>query len=505
MSRLLPLPVALPLAVAALAALSGSSVVRRLLSLSAVGGVTAYAALLVAATGGGRVLTAEIGDWSLPLGIVLAADRLSALMVLTSGAMVLVAVCFAIARSEDDAATYHPLVLILTAGVGGALLTADLFNLFVFFEMMLIASYVLLVWGVTPRQVHGGAVYVTTNLLASTLLLIGVALIYGQTGTVNIAVLAVFTQTTGTFAVGGGLVLVAFAVKASLVPVHGWLPRTYPVAPPAVAALFSGLLTKVGVYAIYRVYATVLDGEPRLRGMLLVVAAATMILGVLGAVGRNGMREILAFHMVSQIGYILMGLGLFGPLGLAAGIFYMLQYIVVKASLFLVAGAVETLRGTGALDRLGGLARVHPVLAATFAVSALSLSGIPPLSGFFGKLLLVRAAFEEAAYLAAAAAVAVSFFTLLSMVKIWNGVFWGEPPAERPAPDAAEGPAPTGAASVDRTGTKTRHAALVAPAAALALVTIGLGLGAEGLHALVADAAGSLLDPAAYVRAVVGR
>ncbi|HMA46338.1 MAG TPA: proton-conducting transporter membrane subunit, partial [Frankiaceae bacterium] len=180
----------------------------------------------------------------------------------------------------------------------------------------------------------------------------------------------------------------------------------------------------------------VFDADPRYRGVLLVLAELTMVVGVLGAVGRNGMRDILSFHMVSQNGYLLLGLALFGPLGLAAGIFYTVRYIMVKGSLFLSAGAVETLRGTGRLDRLGGMAGGRPVLAVAFLLAALSLAGIPPLSGFVAKVLLIRAAFTDGQYAPGAIAVAVSFFTLLSMVKIWNGVFWGRSP--EPDPVVAE-------------------------------------------------------------------
>jgi multicomponent Na+:H+ antiporter subunit D len=213
-----------------------------------------------------------------------------------------------------------------------------------------------------------------------------------------------------------------------------------------------------------------------------------MVLGVLGAVGRDRMRDILLFHMVSQIGYMMLGLALFGLAGLSAGIFYIFHHIVVKASLLMCAGAVETFEGTGVLGRLGALARERPVLAAAFGISALSLAGVPPLSGFVAKLALLRAAFEADQYAAGGVAVAVSFVTLFSMVKIWNGVFWGErQQAPQPAVVVA-GP---------------RAAALVAPAAALAVLTIAIGLGAQVLWVLSEAAASVLVDPAPYVDAVL--
>lgn len=503
MTGLLALPVALPLLAAAVTTVVRRPAAQRAISFMTMAAVLAYSASLVVATFGGRVLATQVGGWPAPFAIPLVADPLAALMLTAGSLMVLVCTVFATARHEDERILFHPLVLFLQAGLGGAFLTADLFNLFVFFEVMLIASYVLLTLGGSREQVRGGAVYVTTNLLGSTILIAGVALVYGETGTVNMAELAVRVRTTGTIAVAGTLLLVAFAVKSAMVPVHGWLPRSYPAASPAVSALFSGLLTKVGVYAIFRLYAVVFGGDVRFRTLLAVLAGLTMAIGVLGAVGRDGMRDILSFHMVSQVGYILMGLAIFGPLGLAAGIFYMVQYIGVKTGLFLAAGAVETVRGTGSLSRLGGLARTHPILATGFMVCALSLSGIPPLSGFFGKVILVHAAFDAAFYALGATAVVVSLFTLQSMVKIWNGAFWGEPVSEGPHPVIAGG-APL-ARETEFLGSAMTPAGIVAPLIVLSVLTVALGLGAEGLYVLSRNAADVLLDPTAYLEAVLGR
>jgi multicomponent Na+:H+ antiporter subunit D len=485
-TKLLPLAVAVPLALAAAATFARErAAVRRAAGLAGGLGLAALGVAFVWSTADGDVLVARMGDWPPGIAIAFVADAFSSLMLTVGGLMVLVCSAFAAVRREDEAPFFHALVLVLAAGVAGAFLTADLFNLFVFVEVMLIASYVLLTLGGSRERVHAGAVYVTVNLLASALFLAGVALLYGATGTVNLAELAGAAETPGTAAVAGVLVLAALGAKASLVPMHGWLPRSYPHAPPAVAAMFSGLLTKVGIYAVYRLYAVIFGGAPSLRVPLLVVASATMLIGVLGAVGRSTMRDILSFHMVSQMGYLLMALGLFGPAGLAAGVFFMVQYIVVKTSLFLSAGAVETLEGTGSLDRLGGLVRRGPWLATAFAISALSLAGLPPLSGFFGKLALVRSAFDQGDHGVAAVAIAVSFLTLLSMVKIWNGVFWGKP-------SGPEGAYP-----------RRRSAILAAPAAATAGVTVVLGFWAQGLWTLAERSAAVLADPTPYVRAVL--
>jgi multicomponent Na+:H+ antiporter subunit D len=455
----------------------------------------------------------QVGQWPPGISIPFVADAFAALMLTVASLIVLAGLAFAVAREEDAHPSFHPLVMVMSTGVFGAFLTADLFNLFVFFEVMLIASYVLLSLGGDRRQVRAGAVYVPTNLLASTVLLAGVGLLYGVTGTVNLGQLHDLAVDSDAVVLAAGVIVVAVAVKASLVPLHSWLPRSYPEASPAVNALFSGLLTKAGVYVLYRLDSVVFAGATGFRTVVLAVAAATMVIGVLGAVGRGDLRGILSYHMVSQVGYLILPLGFFSVAGLTAGIFYLLQYIVVKASLFLSAGAVETETGTGMLDRLGGMAQRRPVLAGAFLLSALALAGIPPLSGFVGKYLLIRAAFENGAYAAGGIAVAVSLLTLLSMIKIWNGAFWGQPPAEPRALEPIPGMAvPAGGAGA---GTPTpppapatlalspgRAAGLAAPALLLAVLTVVGGLGAEWLLQVSRAAAEGLVDPSAYLEAV---
>jgi multicomponent Na+:H+ antiporter subunit D len=306
------------------------------------------------------------------------------------------------------------------------------------------------------------------------------------------------------------VVAVAVAVKASLVPLHGWLPRAYVEAGPAVTALFSGLLTKVGVYTLFRLYSVVFAGDPDWQPLLIAIAAVTMVVGVLGAVGRGDVRGILAFHMVSQVGYLVLPLGLWTTAAVTGGIVYLLQYIFVKGSLFLAAGAIETLTGTGSLDKLGGMVRTRPMLATGFMLSALALAGIPPTSGFVGKFLLIRSAFEVGAWLLGATAVVASFFTLLSMIKIWNGVFWGEP-TEAVAHERTQGPLglevpaatprPTSPATLPLVE-RRRATELIAPCVVVGVGVVVLGLAAQWLIALVEPAAAALIDPSAYLEAV---
>ncbi|SHN78655.1 multicomponent Na+:H+ antiporter subunit D [Geodermatophilus obscurus] len=464
--------------------------------------------LLTGALDGSRPVL-RLGGWPAGIAITLVADVFSALMLVVTALLVLASLAFAAATGEDDDRFFVPLALILSSGVYGALLTADLFNLFVFVEVMLLPSYVLLTAAGGGRRLAAGRLYVTVNLLASTVFLAGVGLLYGTAGTVNLGELAAVATASAPAAVASAVIMLAMAVKAAVVPLHSWLPTTYSATGPAVTVLFSGLLTKVGVYALIRIYAVLFDGDRRYLWLLMTAALLTMVVGVLGAVGERAMRPVLTFHMVSQIGYMLLGLALFTGAGLAAAVFFLVQYVLVKAALLMVAGAVEVGYGTGDLARLGGLMRREPALALAFAVSALALVGIPPLSGFVAKLGLATAAVAEQRYLAAAVVVGVSLLTLTSMLKVWNAVFWQAAPEgnradEGPHDAAPRAPSPhddTGRTTV--TGVRTRlRPALTAPALLLAGLAVVLGLWAEPLLTAAAAAADGLLDTEAYAAAV---
>ncbi|RIV38395.1 proton-conducting transporter transmembrane domain-containing protein [Micromonospora radicis] len=487
MTTLLLLPVAGPLLVAGvLLVLPGRIRVHRAAALVTTVAVLVAGVVLLVGTADGSVPVLRVGGWPPVAAIGLAADALSALLVTVAALVVCCCLVSAVGSGDDRRPHFLPLVLVLSAGAYGAFLTTDLFNLFVLIEVMLVPSYVLLSLAGGAGRDGAGRVYVATNLLGSTLLLTGVALVYGTTGVVGLGELAGAARDEPLVAVAAGVVLLALGVKSALVPTHEWLPRTYPVASPVVVALFSGLLTKVGLYAVIRVYAVVYGGDPAYHWLLGTVAVLSMVVGVLGAVGENSMRRILTFHMVSQIGYVLLGLALFTAASLTAAVYYLAQYVLVKAALFLCAAAVRAGRGTDRLRGAGGLATVRPVLAVAFAGAALSLAGLPPFAGFLAKFLLLRAAAEAGAWLAMTVAVLVSLVTLLSMLKIWSALFTSEPPASA-AVAARIGPA------------------LTAPPLALAAVALVAGLAAEPLLVVAETAAAGLRDPAGYVRAVTGR
>lgn len=428
------LPLLIHFGCAALLVLCGGSrpMQRAISTAGAVAGLLAAGWLLREVWSKGT-LVLNVGNWKAPFGIVLVADLLAVLMVAVS-AFVGLAVCVYSSSDRSEGASspaYLPLLHILLGGVAGAFLTGDLFNLFVWFEVLLMASFVLLVLGGRPAQLRGGLTYLTLNFLSSGFFLIALGILYGKTGTLNMADLSGKLPEIGSGAAFSSLMLLltAFGIKAGLFPFFSWLPASYHTPVPAVSAIFAGLLTKVGVYAMIRIFTLAdLRRVPDLQSILLILSVATMIIGVLGAATQYDIRRILSFHIISQIGYIVLGLALFTEAAVAAAVFYTLHHIVVKTNLFLIGGVIERVHGTGDLKCLGGLARSRPWLAVAFLVPALSLGGIPPLSGFFAKYLLLAAGFEVAAYVAVGAGLFAGLLTLFSMSKIWSEAFWKEPP-----------------------------------------------------------------------------
>jgi multicomponent Na+:H+ antiporter subunit D len=490
---LVVLPVLVPLATAiACLALRPWRGAQRAASVTGALVHLAVAAALLARVDGSGIQVMQMGGWPAPFGISLVADLLAAILVLLTG-ITAVAVAVYSLGSIDAARErhgYHPLLHVLLMGVSMAFLTGDIFNLYVAFEVMLVASFVLLALGGERAQLEGAVKYVSLNLLSSAVFLAAVGVLYGVAGTLNMADLALAVQrgtAPGLVTTLACLFLVAFGIKAAVFPLFFWLPASYHTPPVAVSAIFAGLLTKVGVYALVRAFTLVFTGDTAFtHGLILAVAVLTMATGVLGAAAQFEFRRVLSFHIVSQIGYMVLGLGLLTPLALAGTVFYLMHHIVVKTNLFLVGGIVRHLGGTLDLAALGGLYRRRPVLALLFLVPAFSLAGIPPLSGFWGKLVLVKAGIEAGQYAVTAVALAVSLLTLYSMTKLWNEAFWKEPPEGREVPAA---PVP---------GT------LLGPVVALAAITVAVGLGAGPVFDLASRAAVQLADPSQYVRAVLG-
>ncbi|MGE3539669.1 MAG: Na+/H+ antiporter subunit D [Candidatus Tectimicrobiota bacterium] len=492
MKVLLVLPIVLPLLTAATALLVWRwRTMQRVLGVIGTASMLVVGLMLLQVVWRHGIQSDQMGSWPAPFGITLVADLLSAIMVVLAGLIGLAVAIYSLASIDQqrEAFGYYPLLHLLLMGVCGAFLTGDLFNLYVWFEVMLIASFVLLALGSERPQIEGAIKYVTLNLMASALFLAAVGLLYGVVGTLNLADLAVKLPAVappGLVTTLAMLFLVAFGVKAAVFPLFFWLPASYHTPPVAVSALFAGLLTKVGVYALMRVFTLLfVQNVGYTHTLLLVIAGLTMLTGVLGAVAQNEFRRILSFHIVSQIGYMVMGLGLCTRLALAGSVFYIVHHIIVKTNLFLVSGVAYRLRGTLALKDLGGLYQGYPMLACLFLIPALSLAGMPPLSGFFAKLALLQAALERGQYLLVVVALMVGMLTLVSMTKIWAEAFW-KPAVEAPV-------------SVMRS-----PRALLLPIATLATCTVLIGLAAGPLLALSMQAADQLLDPRAYIQAVLG-
>jgi multicomponent Na+:H+ antiporter subunit D len=437
-SALVPLPVILPLLGAGAALmLSRHPRAQRVLTLTVLVAVVAVAAVLLVQADRHGPQVAWLGAWTPPLGINLVADRLSALMLLVSASVTLGVLAYSIGQgladddSESPVSIYHPTFLVLVAGVSNAFLAGDLFNLFVSFEMLLFASYVLLTLGGTAARIRAGTIYVVVNMLSSTLFLISVAAVYAATGSLNLAQLAtrVDDLPDGVSLTLQLLLLTTFAIKAAVFPLSLWLPDSYPTAPAPVTAVFAGLLTKVGVYAILRVQTLVFPDSP-LVDLLMWAALVTMVVGILGAVAQSDIKRMLSFTLVSHIGYMIFGIGLATRTGISGAIFYVAHHITIQTALFLVVGLIERRAGSTALLRLGGLARLSPVLGILFFVPAMNLAGIPPLSGFLGKVGLLQAGLDVGGPLAltlVAGGTATSLLTLYAIAKTWTIAFWRTP------------------------------------------------------------------------------
>jgi multicomponent Na+:H+ antiporter subunit D len=470
---------------------------RRVVNLSGAALLLAAALSLLSLVWREGVQVVRVGGWPAPYGITLAADLFSALMVLLAALMGLGVIIYGRATVGQRAEHfgYSALVHLLLMGVSGAFLTGDIFNLYVWFELLLIASFVLLALGGRRDQLEGAFKYVAINLFGSMLFLAAVGLLYGVAGTLNMADLSgqLDALQPGLVTTLAMLFLVAFGIKAGAFPLFFWLPASYHTAPAALLALFAGLMTKVGVYALVRVFTLLFTQEPGYtHTLLLVIAGFTMVTGVLGAVAQTEFRKLLSFHIVSQIGYLLMGLGLFSVGALAGAVYFMVHVILAKSALFLVGGIIYKLRGSYDLKKLGGLYLVYPGLALLFLIPALSLAGIPPLSGFWAKFALVQAGLAEQQYAIVAVSLGVSILTLFSMTKIWAEVFWKDRPGvEEPARPISLLPSQTGPS-------------LLLPVAALAVILLAMGLLAEPLVGLSLQAAEQLLNPADYVDAVLG-
>jgi len=527
-STLVPLPVLIPLLAAALTLFVGRNPrLQQVITLAALSAVLAVSVALLVYSDRVGTQALHVGGWGPtdaglgPLGITLVVDRLSALMLVVSATVLLAVVFYAIGQGIRDGderqpvSIFLPTYLILSAGVCIAFLAGDLFNLFVGFEVLLSASFVLLTIGSSRERVRVGISYVMVSMVSSMIFLTGLALVYAAAGTLNMAELSVRLQDveTGTRNALFAVLLVAFGIKAAVFPLSSWLPDSYPTAPAPVTAVFAGLLTKVGVYAIIRAH-SLLFADGGLNAVLLVAALLTMLVGIFGAIAQNDIKRLLSFTLVSHIGYMVFGVALSSRLGMTGTIYYVAHHIVVQTTLFLVVGLIERQAGASTLRRLGGLAAASPLLALLYMIPALNLGGIPPLSGFLGKVALLEAGTEDGsvlAWLLVAGSVVTSLLTLYVVMRVWTKAFW------RARDDAPDGELADVAPSAlidqtddtddiafnDRDDVGRMPLGMLVPTMALIAVGLALTVAAGPIFGFSDRAAEEVLDPARYVSAVL--
>ncbi|AXI10794.1 Na+/H+ antiporter subunit D [Oceanobacillus zhaokaii] len=435
------------------------------------------------------ILRLDFGGWEPPFGILFVADSFSVILVLI--ASFVAAICLLYAFSSIGKAyenmLFYSFVNFLIAGVNGSFLTGDLFNLYVNFEVMLLASYVLVAMGGKRIQLRESIKYVVTNVLSSWFFLIAIAYLYGSVGTLNMAHISERIAESGQTPLLTGISMVfltVFALKSGLF-LYFWLPGSYSVPQTAVAALFGALLTKVGIYAIIRVFTLFFYHEPDFTHTIIgVLAGLTLIGGSIGAVAFKDIRQIVSYNVVISVGFILVGLAAGTQAALEGSIYYLLHDMIVKALLFLLAGTMIKVAGSARIDEMSGLIRNYPLFGWLFFIVMISLAGIPPLSGFIGKVLIGQGAVETGSYLLLALAFLSSIVVLYSLLRIFLNCFWGE----------------TMISFEDEVPMKMGW---IIPCVLLTAATLGLGLGAESLAPYVSDAANTLLNPKIYIDAIL--
>lgn len=438
------------------------------------------------------ILTLNMGAWEAPFGIVLVIDYLSALMLVVSSFILFAISLFAIRflPNEIPLTRFFFFFFTLSMGINGAFITGDVFNLYVWFEVMLISSFVLITLGKKKEQLEGGIKYLALNLIGSMLFLAGLGLLYGKTGTLNMAHLAEILKNDNQAVLmntSAILFFVAFGIKAAVFPLFFWLPASYHTPNITIASLFAGLLTKVGVYTFIRFFTLFfVQDQPFWHNLLLIVAGATMVTGGIAAASYYDTRRILSYHIISQIGYMIMGLGIFTPLAIAGAVYFTMHNMVAKTGTFLAAGMIAKIKGTYQLKEIGGLYKQNPLLAVLFIIPAFALAGIPPLSGFFAKFTLIKAGFENGNYIITTVALVTGLLTLYSMIKIWNEAFLKKQPEDQ-----------------ELKNENTLSWPDYVPLTLLACASIGMGIFAATLFNYTFEAANQLIDPSNYIQSVL--
>ncbi len=444
-------------------------------------------------------LVLQAGGWDAPFGISFVSDSFSSIMVLITAIVSLAVGVYSMAALNTSRIKfgYFFIFHFLIMGLLGAFLTGDIFNLYVWFEVVIISSFVLLTLGGKKMQMEAGIKYVTMNIFASTIFLTAIGILYGITGTLNMADLSIkiaSIENTGLVSVTGLLFFVGFGIKSAVFPLYFWLPSSYHTPPSAIAAIFGGLLTKMGIYAMIRIFTLIFQPDEFTRNVFIAIAVMTMITGALGAINKRSLRRLISYLIVCHIGYLIAGIGLYTELAMIGVIFYLIHDMLIKSNLLMITGLIQKIRETIDITRLGGLAKDYPKLSFVIAIALFSLIGIPPLSGFWPKIQFFGESIRAKEYVLLAAFIFASFVTLFVVARVWMEVFW----KESPKPLTEE---------IDHFSNLTfwKKFQLVAPVTALSLVTLYIGLNADVIYEIAQHTAQQLMNPSAYVDAVLSQ
>lgn len=490
MNNLVVFPMIIPLLVGVILAFFPNHIyTQRLLTLLSLIATSVVSILLLNLIQTEGIITLEFGDWQAPFGIVFVADSFATLLVLTTSLLSSIIILFAFQTIGKTRETlyFYAFVNFLIAGVNGSFLTGDLFNLFVTFEVMLLASYALITLNGKKVQLRESIKYVAINVVASSFFLIAIAYLYGTIGTLNMAHASERIAEVGQtplLTVISLVFLLVFSLKSGLL-LYQWLPGSYSVPPAAIAALFGALLTKVGIYALYRVFTLIFYHEPQITHTIIaVMAILTIIGGSIGAIAFRDIKQVITYNVVIAVGFILAALAIFTATSITGGIYYLLHDMIVKALLFILAGTIIYLTKTSRVDAMSGLIRNYPTLGWFFFITVLSLTGIPPLSGFLGKVLVGQGALETSSYILLLVTFLSSMVVLYSLLRVFMGTFWGE----------------TIISEEEQIPLKPLT---LLPSAILICLTFILGLAPESIAPFVTDASNVLMNPQIYIDAVL--
>ena len=477
------------------------SIVHRVVSVTSNLAILIVSIALMVRTWNEGILVMQAGNWPAPFGITFVSDMFSSTMVLLTS---ISALCISIystvgvnqARMKYG---YFPISHFLFMGLNGAFLTGDVFNLYVWFEVVIISSFVLMTLGGKKPQMESAIKYVAINMLASVVFLTAIAILYGLTGSLNMADLSLKIAEIDNrplINVTGLLFFIGFGIKSAVFPLYFWLPSSYHTPPSSIAAIFGGLLTKMGIYALLRFFTLIIVPTEFTTNLLTYIAVATLITGALGMFVKTDFRRMFSYLIICHIGYMIAGLGMFSEVALAGALFYLFHDIIAKTNLFLIGGLIYRVKGTTSMPRLGGMYSSYPKLSFVMALVLFSIVGVPPLSGFWPKINLFQEAFQEYNYLLVISLILASFITLFVIAKMWSEVFWKPQPVLLPGERTA-----INRFDSMRTFNKTL---LVLPVILLAVVSLYIGFGAEQVMIVSKRIASEMMDTSTYIQGVLG-